>query len=103
MQHVTPARTQEELLHTLLAQGDAALHEQIQAVWPLDVAAAFGALPTPLRLHADPRFTGKGVTMALIDVGFYRWSRSKPRSLRQMSHRAGPNGRRATIDSGMVP
>ena len=71
MQHVTPARTQEELLHTLLAQGDAALHEQIQAVWPLDVAAAFGALPTPLRLHADPRFTGKGVTMALIDVGFY--------------------------------
>jgi len=70
-QHVTPARTQEELLQTLLAQGDAALHEQIQAVWPLDAEAAFGALPTPLRLHADPRFTGQGVTIALIDVGFY--------------------------------
>lgn len=66
-----PANAQEELLYTLLSQGDAALHEQIQAVWPLDAEAAFGAIPTPLRLHADPRFTGKGVTIAMIDVGFY--------------------------------
>jgi serine protease AprX len=31
----------------------------------------FALLPTPLRLNADPRFTGKGVTIAFIDSGFY--------------------------------
>jgi serine protease AprX len=43
----------------------------IERVWPIDVDAAFRALPTPLRLHADPRFTGKGITIAHIDAGFY--------------------------------
>ena len=28
-------------------------------------------LPTPLRLNADERFTGRGVTMAFVDSGFY--------------------------------
>ena len=28
-------------------------------------------LPTPLRLGADPRFTGRGVTIAFLDSGFY--------------------------------
>lgn len=28
-------------------------------------------LPTPLRLDADERFTGRGVTMAFLDSGFY--------------------------------
>ncbi len=28
-------------------------------------------LPTPARLHADPRYTGKGITIALVDSGFY--------------------------------
>ena len=28
-------------------------------------------LPTPLRLNADERFTGRGVTIAFIDSGFY--------------------------------
>lgn len=28
-------------------------------------------LPTPLRLNADPNYTGKGVTICLIDSGFY--------------------------------
>jgi hypothetical protein len=37
----------------------------------LDAEAAFGALPTPLRLHADPRYDGRGVTLALVDSGFY--------------------------------
>ena len=66
-----PACVQFNLLHTLLSQGDAALHEQIQTEWPLDAKAAFGALPTPLRLHADPRFTGQGVTIAMLDSDFY--------------------------------
>lgn len=66
-----PACLQEVLLHVLLTQGDAALHEQVQILWPLDARAAFGAIPTPMRLHADPRFTGRGVTIALIDAGFH--------------------------------
>jgi serine protease AprX len=55
----------------LLETGDATLDRVVQAVWPLDAEAAFGALPTPLRLRADPRFTGRGVTMAIVDAAFY--------------------------------
>ncbi|MFQ5593815.1 MAG: S8 family serine peptidase, partial [Anaerolineae bacterium] len=66
-----PACVQQMLLQTLLDQGDAALHERIQATWPLDARAAFGVLPTPLRLHADPRYTGQGITLALVDSAFY--------------------------------
>jgi serine protease AprX len=66
-----PACVQQNLLRTLLTKGDAALHEAIQTAWPLDAEAAFGVLPTRLRLHADPRFSGKGVTIALVDAGFY--------------------------------
>jgi serine protease AprX len=62
---------QLNLLRTLLDHGEAALHEQVQKAWPLDAKAAFGALPTPLRLHADARFAGRGVTLALLDAGFY--------------------------------
>jgi serine protease AprX len=29
------------------------------------------ALPTPLRVNATPRFTGKGITIAFLDSGFY--------------------------------
>ncbi len=66
-----PACVQQNLLRTLLAKGDAALHEAIQTAWPLDAEAAFGVLPTRLRLHADSRFSGQGTTLALVDSGFY--------------------------------
>ncbi|HVZ16115.1 MAG TPA: S8 family serine peptidase, partial [Terriglobales bacterium] len=66
-----PACVQQSLLQVLLERGDEALHHSIQNVWPLDAEAAFGALPTPLRMHADPRFHGKGVKIAFIDSGFY--------------------------------
>ena len=66
-----PACVQQNLLQTLLAKGDAALHEAIQTAWPLDAEAALGVLPTRLRMHADPRFSGKGITIALVDAGFY--------------------------------
>src|SRR5439155_1134424 len=66
-----PVCVQQNMLRTLLTKGDAALHETIQTVWPLDAEAAFGVLPTRLRVHADPRFSGKGVTIALVDAGFY--------------------------------
>lgn len=66
-----PACVQHYLLQVLLRKGEAALHAGVQTVWPLDAEAAFGAIPTPLRLHADPRFTGKGVTIAMVDSAFY--------------------------------
>src|SRR5262249_55491608 len=58
-----PACLQEALLGLLLERGESAFHDGVQRSWPLDARAAFGALPTPLRLHADPRFTGRGVTI----------------------------------------
>jgi subtilisin family serine protease len=66
-----PACVQQNLLQVLLAKGDAALHEAVQQVWPLDAEAAFGVLPTRLRLHADPRFSGRGITIAVVDSGFH--------------------------------
>lgn len=66
-----PACVQEALLSVLLRHGHDAFHEGVQSVWPLDAEAAYGAIPTPLRLHADPRFTGRGVTIAFIDAGFF--------------------------------
>jgi serine protease AprX len=65
------ACVQEALLLLLIKLGDDAFYESVQSVWPLDAAAAFGALPTPLRMRSDPRYTGKGVTVALLDSGFY--------------------------------
>lgn len=62
---------QEALLLLLIQEGAATFYESVQSVWPLDASAAFGALPTPLRMRADPRYTGKGVTVAVLDSGFY--------------------------------
>jgi serine protease AprX len=31
----------------------------------------FGVTPTPVRLNANPNYTGKGVTVAFLDSGFY--------------------------------
>ena len=39
--------------------------------FPVKSSDDFIILPTGLRLNADPRFTGKGVTICFIDSGFY--------------------------------
>ena len=31
----------------------------------------FGVIPTPIRLNANPEYSGKGVTIAFLDSGFY--------------------------------
>ncbi|HSD27816.1 MAG TPA: S8 family serine peptidase [Vicinamibacteria bacterium] len=66
-----PACLQQALLVTLLERGESEFHEGLQRAWPLDAEAAFGAIPTPLRLHADPRLCGRGVTVALVDSAFF--------------------------------
>jgi serine protease AprX len=65
-----PACVQHYLLEILEKEG-AAAHDAIQAHWPIDAEAVFGVLPTPLRMKASPRFTGKGVTVAVLDSGFF--------------------------------
>jgi serine protease AprX len=65
------ACVQDALLSLLREKGERVLGRVIQDVWPLDAEAAFGALPTPLRMRADPRYTGRGVTIAMVDAGFY--------------------------------
>lgn len=35
------------------------------------VPHSLGAIPTPVRLNADSQYTGKGVTLAFLDSGFY--------------------------------
>jgi serine protease AprX len=66
-----PACVQEALLAVLLENGEAAFHEGVQRAWPLDAETAFGALPVPLRLRADARFLGRGITIAIVDAGFF--------------------------------
>ncbi len=70
-QGACPSYVQQALLEILLEEGDMAFHQSVQAQVPLDAEAAFGAIPTPLRLHADVRYTGKGATIAMIDSDFY--------------------------------
>lgn len=66
-----PSCAQRTLLTVLLERGHEAFEKGLQSVWPLDAETAFGALPTPFRLRADPRFEGRGVTIALVDAGFF--------------------------------
>ena len=39
--------------------------------FPVKSPDDFYVIPTPLRLDADPKYTGKGVTICFIDSGFY--------------------------------
>jgi len=56
--------------HTELVMQQRILPE-IGPHFPVRSADDFIILPTGLRLNADPRFTGKGVTICFIDSGFY--------------------------------
>ncbi len=66
-----PNCVRQAALFTLFDVGETASREELAENWFADAGSAFAALPTVLRLRADPRYTGKGVTIALIDSGFY--------------------------------
>lgn len=68
---VCPSCIQQALLEILLEKGEPFLQDAIQSVWPLDAEAAFGAVPTALRMRANPHYTGKGQVIAMVDSGFY--------------------------------
>lgn len=56
--------------HTELVMQQRMLPE-IGPYFPVKSADDFIILPTPMRLDADARYTGKGVTICFIDSGFY--------------------------------
>lgn len=48
-----------------------AMVEEIGQHFSVTSRSQLAVLPTPLRLDSNPRYTGRGVTMAFIDSGFY--------------------------------
>ena len=48
--------------------------ETVEQQTPPPASQLDQALPTPLRLDADERYTGRGVTIAFLDSGFYAHS-----------------------------
>jgi serine protease AprX len=53
------------------AERFAEAHERLRIRYPDFGHRDSKILPTPLRLGASPRFTGRGVTVAFLDSGFY--------------------------------
>jgi serine protease AprX len=46
-------------------------HREAKAHYPAFARGGAPILPTPVRLFADERYTGRGVTIAFLDSGFY--------------------------------
>jgi len=47
------------------------LHEELLAPFPVYLRDQLDVLPTPGRVHANPKYAGRGVTIAFLDSGFY--------------------------------
>jgi serine protease AprX len=67
--NLTTAQTAAEVCTNCVALFTRA--QQRLKAHPNIFADADSALPTPLRMDADERFTGRGVTIAFLDSGFY--------------------------------
>ncbi len=48
------------------------VHSESTRFEPSSTPTRFGVIPTPVRLDAHPEYTGKGITIAFLDSGFYR-------------------------------
>ncbi|MBI3242883.1 MAG: S8 family serine peptidase [Chloroflexi bacterium] len=53
------------------ARSPASLQQELLTPFPVYVRDEKRLLPTPVRVHANPNFTGRGVTVAFLDSGFY--------------------------------
>jgi serine protease AprX len=49
----------------------ASIHQELQFPFPVYARDEAHLLPTSIRVRADPRYTGRGVTIAFLDSGFY--------------------------------
>ena len=59
----------------------------------------FAVIPTPARLNANPRYTGKGVTIAFLDSGFYPHPDLTRRTNRILAYK-DLTGERASLVAG---
>ncbi|MEA2573496.1 MAG: serine protease AprX [Chloroflexia bacterium] len=66
-----PACVQRIMREVLLAKGEQKVGEAFASEFSVTPELAFGVLPTHMRLHVDERYQGRGVTLALVDSGFY--------------------------------
>ncbi len=63
--------TTEKLYQLIQEYPHEEIIEQLSHCFPIYTEKDYEVIPTPLRLNADLRYTGKGVTIAFIDSGFY--------------------------------
>lgn len=54
-----------------LERSNRTLQSQLDAPFPVYLRDQQEILPTPVRINAHPRFTGRGITIAFLDSGFY--------------------------------
>jgi serine protease AprX len=59
------------MLEVMLEQGEQKSDDKLVASRPFTTEVAYGVLPTYMRLHVDSRYQGRGVTLAMVDSGFY--------------------------------
>ena len=52
-------------------RSQASLHGELELSYPVYAHDDTRLLPTPVRLRANPHYTGRGVTLAFLDSGFY--------------------------------
>jgi len=60
-----------ELDHWIRGGLDQEFLRRLRSIRVLCNEKEFNVLPTPLRLNADPRYSGKGICIAFLDGGFY--------------------------------
>jgi serine protease AprX len=53
------------------ARSSASLHGDLQLSYPVYARDETHLLPTPVRMGANPHYTGRGVTLAFLDSGFF--------------------------------
>jgi serine protease AprX len=66
-----PRCVHRTLLELLIRQGAISLQDKVELAGSTRPEIVLGVLPMPLRLHANPRYTGRGVTIAMVDAAFY--------------------------------
>jgi serine protease AprX len=52
-------------------RSDISLQTELQLSYPAYARDEAHLIPTPVRVHAQPGYTGRGVTLAFLDSGFY--------------------------------
>ena len=66
-----PECVHEAVLKAIEARSPTSLHTELLVPFPVYSRDEKKLLPTPVRVHANPNFTGRGVNVAFLDSGFY--------------------------------